>query len=95
MNDNDDFICIIIVAIAVMIGVIIGLGIIGIYDKCAGDETMELNITIKVTTKDHIMGSDLGEFEKELKDRIETALYVELKDDYIKNENIDLEFAVE
>ena len=41
------------------------------------------------------MGSDLGEFEKELKERIETALYVELKDDYIKNENIDLEFEVQ
>ena len=50
---------------------------------------------MKVSTKDHVMGSDLGEFEKELKERIETALYVELKDDYIKNENIDLEFEVQ
>lgn len=95
MSDNDDFICVIIVAITVIIGIIIGVGIIGIYDMCEDDETMELNITVKVSTKDHIMGSDIGEFEKELKDRIETALYVELKDDFIKNENIDLEFAVE
>ena len=56
---------------------------------------MELEIVVRVTTKEHIFGSQLGEFEKELKDRIETALYVELKDDYIKNENVDLEFAVE
>lgn len=56
---------------------------------------MEFKIKIKVTTNDHVYGSQLGEFEKELKDRIETALYVELKDDYIKNENVDLEFEVE
>lgn len=56
---------------------------------------MEFKIVVRVTTKDHVYGSQLGEFEKELKDRIESALYVELKDDYIKNENVDLEFEVE
>lgn len=56
---------------------------------------MELEIVVRVKTKDHVYGSQLGEFEKELKDRIETALYVELKDDYIKNENVDLEFEVD
>ena len=83
-------------------GIIIGLFsaaimtlIIIIYDSCTGDDTMEININVKVTTKDHVMGSDLGEFEKELKERIETALYIELKDDYIKNDSIEMEIEVE
>lgn len=56
---------------------------------------MEYEFTVKVKTKDHVMGYDLGEFEKELKERIETALYIELKDDYIKNDSIEMEFEVE
>lgn len=80
-----------------LIGIFISFIICLIYEvntKTNGDDNMEFEITVKVKTNEHIMSSQLGEFEKELKDRIETALYVELKDDYIKNENVDLEFEV-
>ena len=65
------------------------------YTGVIYQKKLTFKVKVKIKSPNHIFASKIGEFEKELKDRIETALYLELKDDYIKNEDIDLEFAVE